>query len=202
MASLINCAETGATVMSGILKAMNFAAIKHTFQKRKDAAGTPYINHPIGVANILFFEGYIKDLVTIQAAILHDTVEDTDTTFDEITENFGCEVTNVVKEVTDDKTLPYAERKRLQIVTAPHKSDRGKAIKLADKIYNLRDLQRTVPVGWSLERAQQYFSWAQKVTNGCKGVSPKLEQILENIYNNGKIIYEGNEYPAIPKQKE
>jgi len=202
MASLINCAETGATVMSGILKAMNFAAIKHTFQKRKDAAGTPYINHPIGVANILFFEGDIKDLVTIQAAILHDTVEDTDTTFDEITENFGCEVTNVVKEVTDDKTLPYAERKRLQIVTAPHKSDRGKAIKLADKIYNLRDLQRTVPVGWSLERAQQYFSWAQKVTNGCKGVSPKLEQILENIYNNGKIIYEGNEYPAIPKQKE
>jgi len=73
MASLINCSETGAVVMSGILKAMNFAAIKHSFQKRKDAAGTPYINHPIGVANILYFEGDIKDLVTIQAAILHDT---------------------------------------------------------------------------------------------------------------------------------
>ncbi|ORX45048.1 HD-domain/PDEase-like protein [Piromyces finnis] len=200
MASLVNCVDSSVTVMSGILKAMNFAALKHSFQKRKDAAGTPYINHPIGVANILFFEGGVKDLVTIQAAILHDTVEDTDTSFDEITANFGSEVTDVVKEVTDDKSLPSAERKRLQVVTAPHKSDRGKAVKMADKIYNLRDLQKSVPIGWSIERAQQYFSWAQKVTNGCRGINSNLEQILDNLYSNGKIIYEGKEYPAIPKQ--
>jgi guanosine-3',5'-bis(diphosphate) 3'-pyrophosphohydrolase len=98
-----------------LLKAANFAAKKHRNQRRKDSARTPYINHPIGVANILTEEGDVDDIATLQAALLHDTVEDTDTTLEEIEQIFGEEVRKIVDEVTDDKRLPYEERKRLQV---------------------------------------------------------------------------------------
>ncbi|NXI75341.1 MESH1 pyrophosphohydrolase, partial [Rhipidura dahli] len=104
-----------------LLEAVDFAARKHKEQRRKDPEGTPYINHPI--------------------------VEDTDTTFSEIEEWFGVEVRRVVEEVTDDKTLPKAERKRLQVERAPVCSRRAKLVKLADKLYNLRDLNRCTPQG-------------------------------------------------------
>ncbi|RHZ87439.1 hypothetical protein Glove_34g93 [Diversispora epigaea] len=138
------------------LDAIDFAAKKHAFQRRKDVERTPYINHPIGVAKNLA-DACIFDLATIQAAILHDTVEDTDTTFEEIEERFGKEVRDIVDEVTDDKELPYSERKRLQI---------AKAVKLADKLNNLRDMQRSIPVDWTEKRVQEYFQWAKKVTDG------------------------------------
>lgn len=85
----------------------------------------------------------------IQAAILHDTVEDTETTFDEIEQEFGVNVKNIVVEVTDDKSLPYSERKRLQIVHAKDSTYQAKLVKLADKLYNLRDLQSCIPDGWT-----------------------------------------------------
>ena len=137
-----------------LLKAADFAAKKHRDQRRKDSAMSPYINHPIGVAHILTDEGGVTDLAVLQAALLHDTVEDTDTSFEEIEEHFGREVRDLVAEVTDDKRLPYAERKRLQIVNAPKKSPKAKLVKLADKLYNLRDLSRETPRGWSDERAE------------------------------------------------
>ena len=101
--------------LAELLKAADIAAKKHRDQRRKDSARTPYINHPIGVANILTEEGQVDDLATLQAALLHDTVEDTATTFDEIESIFGKEVRDIVDEVTDDKSLPYDERKRLQV---------------------------------------------------------------------------------------
>ncbi|TPX36526.1 hypothetical protein SmJEL517_g01379 [Synchytrium microbalum] len=157
---------TGMDASGTILKAVNFAAIKHRDQRRKDLEKTPYINHPIGVANILYLEGSVTDVVILQAAILHDTVEDTETTFEELEAEFGPEVCSVVKECTDDKSLPKEERKRLQVVNAPHKSLRAKQVKMADKIYNLRDLERCTPEGWSAERVSEYFKWAKKVTDG------------------------------------
>ncbi|XP_068814539.1 guanosine-3',5'-bis(diphosphate) 3'-pyrophosphohydrolase MESH1 isoform X2 [Struthio camelus] len=165
-----------------LLEAADFAARKHKAQRRKDPEGTPYINHPIGVARILTHEAGVTDIVVLQAALLHDTVEDTDTTFSEIEEWFGEEVRRVVEEVTDDKTLPKMERKRLQIEHAPNCSPRAKLVKLADKLHNLRDLNRCTPAGWSAQRVQEYFGWAARVVGGLRGTSPPLEAALQQLF--------------------
>ncbi|XP_045142276.1 guanosine-3',5'-bis(diphosphate) 3'-pyrophosphohydrolase MESH1 isoform X1 [Echinops telfairi] len=138
-----------------LLEAVDFAARKHRRQRRKDPEGTPYINHPIGVARILTQEAGVTDIVVLQAALLHDTVEDTDTTLEEVEQHFGAQVRSLVEEVTDDKTLPKLERKRLQVERAPHTSPGAKLVKLADKLYNLRDLNRCTPEGSSLSRGPQ-----------------------------------------------
>ncbi|XP_025916518.1 guanosine-3',5'-bis(diphosphate) 3'-pyrophosphohydrolase MESH1, partial [Apteryx rowi] len=135
-----------------------------------------------GVARILTHEAGVTDIVVLQAALLHDTVEDTDTTFSEIEECFGEEVRRVVEEVTDDKTLPKMERKRLQIEHAPNCSPRAKLVKLADKLYNLRDLNRCTPAGWSAQRVQEYFRWAARVVGGLRGTSPPLEAALQQLF--------------------
>jgi len=167
--------------ISQVIKAADFAARKHRDQRRKDPQETPYINHPVGVANILSNEGGVDDPIVLQAALLHDTVEDTDTTLDEIEENFGKVVRDIVDEVTDDKDLAKEERKRLQVVNAPHKSPRAKLVKLADKLYNLRDLHRVIPSKWTEERAQEYFVWASYVVHGLKGSNKELEALLDKI---------------------
>ena len=120
-------------------------------------------------------------LYLLQAAVLHDTVEDTDTTLDEVEENFGAHVRSVVAEVTDDKSLPKQERKRLQVVNAPHKSREAKLVKLADKLYNLRDLSISTPSGWSEGRVQEYFVWASQVVKGLSGTCKVLEDKLADV---------------------
>ncbi|KAM9224185.1 guanosine-3',5'-bis(diphosphate) 3'-pyrophosphohydrolase MESH1 [Leptosomus discolor] len=167
---------------AALLEAADFAARKHKGQRRKDPEGTPFINHPIGVARILAHEAGVTDIVVLQAALLHDTVEDTDTTLPELEERFGAEVRRVVEEVTDDKALPRAERKRLQVERAPGSSPRAKLVKLADKLYNLRDLNRCTPEGWSSERVQEYFRWAAQVVAGLRGTSPPMEAALRRLF--------------------
>uniref|UniRef100_G3WBF1 Guanosine-3',5'-bis(diphosphate) 3'-pyrophosphohydrolase MESH1 n=1 Tax=Sarcophilus harrisii TaxID=9305 RepID=G3WBF1_SARHA len=130
-----------------LLEAADFAARKHRTQRRKDPEETPYINHPIGVARILTHEAGITDIAVLQAALLHDTVEDTNTTLEEVEEHFGAEVRRIVQEVTDNKELPKQERKRLQVENASQSSRAAKLVKLADKLYNLRDLNRRTPKG-------------------------------------------------------
>ncbi|RKP10020.1 hypothetical protein THASP1DRAFT_34242 [Thamnocephalis sphaerospora] len=169
------------SVPLALLRAADFAARKHRDQRRKDPVQTPYINHPLGVA-LLLAESGVEDVATLQAAVLHDTVEDTDTSLEEIEREFGTLVRRIVDECTDDKALPKAERKRLQIVNAPHKSNQAKHVKLADKLYNLRDLQHATPNGWTPERVHEYFVWARKVTDGCRGVNASIEQQLDTIY--------------------
>lgn len=164
-----------------LLEAANFAARKHRDQRRKDPPKTPYINHPIGVANILGKEAAISDLATLQAALLHDTVEDTDTRPEELEAAFGPEVRALVAEVSDDKSLPKEERKRLQVVNAPKKSHKARLISQADKLYNLRDLMQSTPEGWSEARVQEYFEWAGRVVRGMLGASPELEAGLEEV---------------------
>ncbi|XP_065210529.1 guanosine-3',5'-bis(diphosphate) 3'-pyrophosphohydrolase MESH1 [Planococcus citri] len=165
-----------------IMKCVNFAAIKHRQQRRNDAEQTPYINHPIGVAYILSNEGKVTDLNVILAALLHDTVEDTDTTLEEISRAFGESIADIVAEVTDDKSLPKERRKELQIEHAPGCSYAAKLVKLADKLYNLRDLERQTPVGWTEQRVQEYFKWAKQVVNGLKGTNSKIESELEKLF--------------------
>lgn len=165
-----------------LLETVNFAAEKHQNQRRKNPEATPYINHPIGVARILSHEGGVTDLSVLQAALLHDTVEDTDTSVEEVEERFGAVVARIVAEVTDDKSLPKAERKRLQVEHARHCSPQAKLVKLADKLHNLRDLDRIAPTGWSEQRVQEYFVWAGEVVQGLRGTSPVLEQSLDELF--------------------
>ena len=157
------------------LAALSFSAGKHSWQRRKDAARTPYINHPIQVTELLWKVGGIRDMSILIAAILHDTVEDTSASPEEIQEQFGEQVLGFVLEVTDDKSLPKEERKRLQIIHAPHKSPPAKCIKLADFISNLRDLYQSPPADWPLERIQEYFRWSEKVVASLCGANPSLE---------------------------
>ena len=168
--------------MNKILAAIAFAADKHRNQRRKDAAGSPYINHPIALANVLANEAGIDDERVLIAAILHDTVEDTETTAQELVRHFGQEIADIVLEVTDDKSLLKAERKQQQIDHAPTISRRAKLVKLADKICNLRDIASSPPAGWSLRRKQDYFDWAKAVIDGLRGVHPSLEFLFDTAY--------------------
>lgn len=163
-----------------LLMALAFAAEKHRHQRRKDAAASPYINHPIAVANTLAVEGRVTDEAILLTACLHDTVEDTETTFEEIEEIFGTEVTNLVRNVTDDKSLEKAQRKQLQIEHAATASDKAKQIKIADKICNVRDITNSPPQDWSLQRRSEYLEWSQKVVSGCRGVNLRLERAFDD----------------------
>ncbi|KAM0755875.1 guanosine-3',5'-bis 3'-pyrophosphohydrolase MESH1-like protein [Meredithblackwellia eburnea MCA 4105] len=165
-----------------VLQAATFAAQKHTEQRRKNKAQTPYINHPIIVSTLIAESGVPVSVETLQAAILHDTVEDTDTTLEEVEKVFGKTVRDLVDQVSDDKTLPKLARKQAQIEHAPHVSESAKHIKLADKLANLTDLTTDVPVGWTVERVQEYFEWAKKVTDGCKSANPPLAAKLDLLY--------------------
>ena len=165
-----------------ILKATQFAADKHRGQSRKDEANTPYINHPVAVAHLLSHYAGIQDANIIVAALLHDTVEDTDTTVDDIEELFGREVRDIVIEVTDDKSLPSERRKQLQIEHAGTLSHAARLVKLADKICNLQDIISRPPVKWSLERKREYFEWAKAVIDQLRGTNAKLEALFDEVY--------------------
>lgn len=165
--------------ISLVVCAAAFAAEKHRHQRRKDVDTSPYINHPIAVANVLANEAGITDVLTIAAALLHDTIEDTDATAEELHSLFGDRIAAIVLEVTDDKSLPKAERKRLQVEHAPRLGPRAKLVKLADKICNLRDLRRTPPADWPVERRREYFDWARRVVDGLRGVHSGLEALFD-----------------------
>lgn len=169
-----------------ILKALRFSAEKHNDQRRRDSKSSPYINHPIQVAETLWTVGKVRDGVLLVAAILHDTIEDTDATPDEIRREFGEEVLGLVLEVTDDKSLPKQVRKQLQVENAPHKSFRAKLIKLADKICNVHDLVHSPPSGWPLKRKQEYLTWSKKVIDGVRGANKELEDRYDEVLEEGK----------------
>ena len=162
-----------------LLKVLAFAADKHRGQRRKDVDASPYINHPIMLADILCNEGHVTDIEVICGALLHDTIEDTDTEPREIEAAFGKSICNIVMEVTDDKTLPKQRRKQLQIEKAGEISDKAKLVKLADKVANLRDLTHCPPSDWSLERRREYFDWAGAVIDRLRGVDARLEAVFD-----------------------
>ena len=168
--------------MNILIKAISFASEKHSKQRRKDADASPYINHPIALADVLANEAGIDDEGILVPAVLHDTIEDTETTKDEIAQLFGLEVADIVLEVTDDKSLAKAERKRLQIVHASNISRPAKLVKLADKICNLRDVATHPPADWDLSRRREYFDWAKAVVDELRGVHPELEGIFDEAY--------------------
>jgi len=165
-----------------LLKALAFAAHKHRDQRRKDAEASPYINHPIALADALVNEGGVTDTEVLCAALLHDTVEDTDTTPAELAAAFGERIARIVAEVTDDTRLPKEDRKRLQIEHAPHLSEGAKLVKLADKLCNLRDVDVRPPFKWDVARRREYFDWAKRVVDGLRGTHPGLEKAFDEAY--------------------
>jgi len=171
---------------SALLRALHFAASKHRDQRRKGAEASPYINHPIEVAELLARVGGVTDIVTLQAAILHDTLEDTQTTPEELEATFGLDVRQVVEEITDNTQLSKAERKRLEIAHAPHLSVRAKLAKLADKISNVRSIIETPPAEWSLGRKREYFDWSERVVAGCRGSNAALERLYDETVAAGR----------------
>lgn len=174
-----------------LLDALHFSAQRHRDQRRKGASKAPYINHPIEVAHILAGIGGVADLDTLLAAILHDTMEDTGTTGDELEARFGAEVRSLVQEVTDDKRLPKEERKRLQVQQAAHKSAKARMIKLADKICNVRDVTHVPPSDWSHQRRVAYLDWTMEVVAGCRGVNPALERHYDEVLAAGRRVLGG-----------
>jgi guanosine-3',5'-bis(diphosphate) 3'-pyrophosphohydrolase len=165
-----------------VLAAARFAAEKHARQKRKGANGEPYFNHLVEVAELVAASSENVDVELVMAALLHDTVEDTGVTLQELEERFGSDVAGLVAEVTDDKSLPQEKRKDLQVQNAHKKSERAQVLKLADKISNLRSILSSPPVGWSLERKRQYFEWARQVVSRLSAPNPFLKAEFEKTY--------------------
>lgn len=168
--------------LSLLVTAAAFAARKHKDQRRKDDAASPYINHPLALVDVLVNEAGVHDLDTIVAGLLHDTIEDTETTAAEIEGIFGLRISALVVEVTDDGRLDKAARKQAQIDHAPSLSEPARAVKLADKICNLRDVVANPPAGWSLQRRREYFDWAKRVIDGLRGPHPRLEALFDEAY--------------------
>ena len=164
-----------------VFEALRYAAEKHKNQRRKGSEDTPYINHPIAVAYYLSSYAHIQDPHILAAAILHDTLEDTDATPEEIKEIFGSKVLKLVQEVTDDKTLPKNTRRRQQEKTVDQRSHGAKLIRIADKISNVYDLFHTPPAGWDPETRIEYLDWTERVINKIKGVNPSLENMYDEM---------------------
>ena len=171
-----------------LLEAIRFAAEKHRDQRRKDSQQSPYINHPIEVTQLLWEVGGVREIEVLLAAVLHDTVEDTGTRPEEISDRFGDDVLSFVMEVTDDKSLPKGERKRLQIEHAPYISLGAKLIKLADKSCNVRNLVTMPPKDWPLKRRQEYLLWTEKVVAGLRGTNVALEEYYDHELASGKFL--------------
>jgi len=166
-------------------RALDFAARKHVHQRRKGELAEPYINHLAEVARLLAAATRGRDAIVTVAGILHDTLEDTATTYDELAAEFGNEIAALVREVSDDTTKTRAERKRLQILHAAKSSKRTKMIKLADKASNLNSIINSPPHGWDLARKKEYFDWARRVVEGCRGASPYLEEEFDRAWRLG-----------------
>ncbi len=167
--------------VSHIVQALAFAAERHRDQRRKDCHASPYINHPIALARVLCEQG-IQDTEILCAALLHDVLEDTETRPEELQVRFGSTIAAIVQEVSDDKRLPKAERKRLQILHAGQASHPARLVKLADKICNLHDLIHAPPVDWDLARRRAYFDWAKAVVDQLRGTHAGLEQAFDILY--------------------
>jgi guanosine-3',5'-bis(diphosphate) 3'-pyrophosphohydrolase len=169
------------TDLAAVLSAALFAAEKHAHQRRKGKASEPYINHLLEVARLIASAIPEPDTNLVIAALLHDVIEDVGVTKEELVERLGSDVADLVSEVTDDKSLPKAERKRLQVETASKKSIRAQAIKLADKISNLRAILVSPPADWDFQRRKEYFEWSKRVVDGLAAPNPILKVELRDI---------------------
>lgn len=173
-----------------LFEALHLASLRHKAQQRKGADRAPYINHLIHVTFLLIETGKENDLQLLLSAILHDILEDTVSSEEDreqlshfIKNKFGKEVLSIVLEVTDDKSLPKQERKRLQIQYAPGLSLKARKLKIADKISNLMDIINHPPKDWDNERKKEYFAWAKAVVDKIRGCNKPLEKLFDKVHD-------------------
>lgn len=166
--------------------AADYAARQHIGQRRKGERAEPYINHLTEVAALLAEATGGTDVTLLAGGLLHDTLEDTDATYEDLEQRFGPEVAALVAEVTDDKSLPKEDRKRLQIDKTPAKSRRAKLLKIADKTSNLRSMVSSPPKGWTPERLRDYVGWAEQVVRSCRGLNIMLDAAFDKAYADAK----------------
>jgi guanosine-3',5'-bis(diphosphate) 3'-pyrophosphohydrolase len=170
-----------------VIRAAYFAGEKHRLQRRSDVEQTPYINHPLELAHILTEEGGINCLDTICASLLHDTLEDTDTSSDELKKHFGDVIASIVMEVSNDMTLSSQQRRVYELEKVVSLSHKAKLVKIADKLANIRDVSTMPPMGWTREKKQDYFDFALEIINQIGSVSPRLHQIFLRDYKFLKV---------------
>ncbi len=178
-----------------LLEALDFAAKKHAGQRRKGVAREPYINHLIEVSLLLERSTGGEDPALAVAGVLHDTLEDTDTDLSELRHRFGADVAQLVAEVSDDRRLPRAERKRLQLETMGDRPQRARLLRIADKTSNLRSVIESPPQRWNRKRKLEYFQWAKAVVDQCRGLSPQLEAWFDEQYRQGLEVLSAPERP-------
>jgi len=166
--------------MDQLILSIDFAARKHSRQRRKDPAASPYINHPIEVMKLLSQCG-ITDVEILQSAVLHDTLEDTETSLSELTNLFGSRVANMVNEVTYEKQIPQIQRKQLEIDSIPHCSKGAQLIKQADKISNLTTIASSPPINWSSQRITGFIHWSYFIFKQCRGNNQQLDEITDKL---------------------
>ncbi len=169
------------TIQVNLLNAVIFATKKHQGQKRKGKNQDPYIFHPLNVAKVIMEIGHIVDQDIVIAAVLHDTLEDTTATIKELTKYFGLKVTDIVAEVSDDKSLDKNERKQRQVRHAPSLTYGARVVKLGDKLVNCRDILSSPPAGWSKRRMQEYIQWAFDVIEQIRGTNNYLEAAFDTL---------------------
>ena len=165
-----------------ILAALSFATRKHRHQHKNDTQSSAGISQPIQIAHVLGVEGNIADEQVIAAAILHDTIEDAETTNEELRQHFGLTIAEVVEEVTGDVSMSVQQRKLHQLEQAPHISRRAKLIKLAERICDLRDMADSPPADLTTRQIQDYFDWSKEVVDCMRGISPSLEGAFDEVY--------------------
>jgi guanosine-3',5'-bis(diphosphate) 3'-pyrophosphohydrolase len=180
------------TKISLVAKAADFAARRHVNQRRKGVGNEPYINHLAEVAMLLAVATEGNDAELVAAGYLHDTLEDTQTEYEELAGVFGAEIAQIVAEVTDDKSLPKAVRKELQVEKVRSKSERARMLKIADKTSNLRSLAMSPPADWDSTRALEYIRWAESVVAGCRGLNPNLEKLFDAAAADARVAINTN----------
>lgn len=174
--------------MNKFVKAVKVASTAHKFQMRKDGV-TPFICHPIIVADLISSVGGVQNEDILAAAILHDIIEDTPTSYEEVKSMFGSTIANIIMECSDDKSLLKAERKLIQVAEARYKSYAAKIVKLADKIANMNDILNNPPTTWDKDRKLAYFDWSKEVVDaGLRGNNPNLESMFDDVYSMKKMI--------------
>ena len=189
-----------------VFQALIFAADKHKNQRRKDLENTPYINHPIEVANFLIKHG-ITDSNIIICALLHDTIEDTNTSFEEIKELFGEEIALTVRDCTDNKKLDKITRKKEQIEHAKYIRNNAKLVKLADKYSNISMLAINPPSKWSPEEIIGYTHWGYAVCKNLFGINEKIDKTVSDMFKSyniseNNLLDEVNKYYSLLESQQ
>lgn len=157
--------------MAKVMAACGYAAHRHGGQQR-DGGDIPFITHPLEVVQILL-HAKVTDTALLCAAALHDVVEDTAATIEDIEEKFGADVAAVVGAVTDDQNMPREERRARQLhillnTTPVSLRRRARLLRMADKTSNLRSLRQCYPCAeWPIERAEAYISFCKDVYTVC-----------------------------------